>query len=51
MWFYGKKNEKILKILKILKIFFLPILNYVVCVELHHFPQNIWERPKFWDLK
>ena len=30
MWFYGKKNEKILKILKILKIFSLPIFNYVV---------------------
>ena len=30
MWFYGKKNEKILKILKILKIFSLLIFNYVV---------------------
>ena len=36
-----KKKEKIWKILKILKIFFLPIFNYVVSIELYHFPQNI----------
>ena len=40
-----KKNEKILKILKF--FFFLPIFNYAVCVELHHFPQKFEKDPNF----
>ena len=51
-WLCGKKKIfENFENFKIFKNFFLPIFNYVVYFQLHHFPQNIWQRPKFWDLK